>query len=292
MLPARLMLSVHSHLARLWQARLSLLLLVTLAISLFPQPAQAVDQAYWRQYNASAATDIDHHLWQQFLDRYVVVAKTSTDINRVDYSHVSPADRAILEQYLAQMQALNPLDYNRDQQQAYWINLYNALTVELILANYPVKSITKLGNKFFSFGPWDDNAATVNGIALSLNDIEHEILRPIWRDPRIHYAVNCASIGCPNLAANAYTEADLEQQLETGAYAYINHPRGVSIQGDELFLSSIYKWYAEDFGGNKQAMIKHVQHYANQNLRQALEWFAQGNGDINYDYDWRLNQTI
>ena len=105
-----------------------------------------------------------------------------------------------------------------------------------------MKSITKLGKGFFSFGPWDDKTLTINNKELSLNDIEHRILRPIYNDARIHYAVNCASYSCPNLAAQAYTVENMDQLLDKGAEHYINHPRGVSIKNNKLTLSSIYSW--------------------------------------------------
>ena len=189
------------------------------------------------------------------------------------------------------LQQLDPRSYNSQEQQAYWINLYNALTVDLILKNYPTSSITKLGDKFFSFGPWDDVVANINGKKLTLNDIEHKILRPIWQDPRVHYAVNCASYSCPNLSKTAYTGDNLELQLEQGAKHYINHPRGVMIEDGDLIISKIYKWYAEDFGNNEKALIEHLQKYAAPTLKQQLNQFLVEQGDIDYEYDWRLNQS-
>ncbi|KXO12594.1 putative protein DUF547 [Moritella sp. JT01] len=250
----------------------------------------ATTTAYWNKSNEATSQDIDHSQWQYVLNRYLIVDKNKNAINLFNYKNVTNADKAILRQYLVQLQNINPLQHTKAQQQAYWINLYNAQTIQLILENYPVKSITKLGERFFSFGPWDDKAVTVNGQTLSLNDIEHEILRPIWKDPRIHYAVNCASYGCPNLSATAFMASNTEQLLTAGAYAYINHPRGVSIQGDDLEVSSIYKWYSEDFGDNQQALIEHFKRYARPLLKQALILFQQDPGSIDFKYDWRLNQ--
>ncbi|QFI37854.1 DUF547 domain-containing protein [Moritella marina ATCC 15381] len=266
-------------------------LFIMLTSSFYSVMSVAKPLSYWDKSVPSMAQDVDHSQWQQILNRYLVVAGDETAINLFNYQGVTRADKVILKQYLTQLQSINPLLHTKSQQQAYWINLYNALTVQLILDNYPVKSITKLGERFFSFGPWDDDAAKVNGKALSLNDIEHEILRPIWKDPRIHYAVNCASYGCPNLSATAFTSQNVEQQLTAGAYAYINHPRGVTVKGDDLEVSSIYKWYAEDFGDNEKALVTHLQRYANPALKQALLMFQQSPGDIDYEYDWRLNKA-
>lgn len=270
---------------RLW------IILFGLFSGFYAQSLVAATTSYWNSSNETMVEDIDHSQWQYILDQYLITGKNSTAINLFNYQRVTSSDKVILKQYLTHLQSINPLLHTKAQQQAYWINLYNALTVQLILDNYPVKSITKLGERFFSFGPWDDDATKVNGKTLTLNDIEHEILRPIWQDPRIHYAVNCASYGCPNLAASAYTANNIEALLTAGAYAYINHPRGVSVKGGDLEVSSIYKWYAEDFGDNEKALIAHFQRYAKPALKQALLLFQQSPGDIDYEYDWRLNKA-
>ena len=127
----------------------------------------------------------------------------------------------------------------------------------------------------------------IEGETLSLDDIEHRILRPIWQDPRIHYAVNCASIGCPNLSNEAFTAQNTDVLLTQGAIAYINHPRGVSINNDELTLSSIYKWFKEDFGTDDRAIIQHLQTYAKPALKAQLGELSDIEG---YEYDWSLNE--
>ena len=121
---------------------------------------------------------------------------------------------------------------NQSEQFAYWVNLYNAKTVDLVVAHYPVRSIRDIGiSGLLATGPWGKKVVRVEGVDLSLDDVEHKILRPLWRDPRIHYAVNCASAGrCPNLARSAYTGASLEAMLKVAARDYVNSPRGASIQ--------------------------------------------------------------
>jgi hypothetical protein len=265
-------------------------LIIILTSSFYSAASIAKPLSYWDKRGPAIAQDVDHSQWQHILNRYLIVGEGSTAINLFNYQGVTNADKGILKQYLTQLQSINPLQHTKAQQQAYWINLYNALTVQLILDNYPVKSITKLGERFFSFGPWDDDAAVINDKTLSLNDIEHKILRPIWQDPRIHYAVNCASYGCPNLSVTAFTASNTEQLLTAGAYAYVNHPRGVTVKGEDLEVSSIYKWYAEDFGDNEKTLIEHFKRYANPELKQALLLFQQSPGDIDYEYDWRLNK--
>jgi hypothetical protein len=150
----------------------------------------------------------------------------------------------------------------------------------LILDEYPVKSITKLGG-LFSFGPWGDEVITITGQTLTLNDIEHRILRPIWNDPRTHYAVNCASLGCPNLQTQAFTADNTEALLESAANAFVNSSKGASISGNTITLSSIYEWFEADFMQDDGA-LEHMAKY-----RPDLASF---DGKIKYDYDWDLNK--
>ncbi len=239
----------------------------------------------WAVSDESNAQTIDHSAWQTLLDRYLDAAHPS-GINRFDYAAVSAADRATLNSYLVALQAIDPRRYRRAEQRAYWINLYNATTVALIIEHYPVKTIRKVKGGLFGLGPWNESLLEVAGVALTLNDIEHRILRPIWVDRRIHYAVSCASLGCPNLAAQVYTPANTDALLEAGARAYINHPRGAAFHGGNLQVSSIYKWYQVDFGDSPEAVVAHLRQYAAPPLAGQL---ATWNGKLRYDYDWNLN---
>jgi hypothetical protein len=162
--------------------------------------------------------------------------------------------------------------------------------VKTVLEAYPVKSIRdiKISPGLFASGPWGKKLAKIEGEPVSLDDIEHRILRPIWKDPRTHYAVNCASIGCPNLPRDAFTRANMEALLEAGAKAYVNHPRGAKVSGGKLVVSSIYVWFKEDFGGNDAGVIAHLKRYANAELAKALEGVSVIASD---DYDWALNEA-
>ncbi len=249
--------------------------------------ALATDTVLWQSSDENNAAVIDHSRWSQILSRYLELQDPS-GVHLFRYGKVTAADKRLLEQYISSLANLDPRNYPQAEQKAYWINLYNALTVDLILKHYPVASIKKLGKSFFSFGPWDDKVVKVAGNTLTLNDIEHKILRPIWQDKRVHYAVNCASYSCPNLAGEAYSQANMERLLEQGARDYINHERGVRLKGGDLQLSSIYKWYQEDFGKGEKDVLRHLSDYAEPELKKALDHFK---GDIDYDYDWRLNDA-
>jgi len=241
----------------------------------------------WQVHDASSTAQIDHAAWSSLLERYL---KSSDDgVNRFDYARVSDEDQAALQVYIDSLTTL-PIDsYNRSEQLAYWINLYNALTVQVVLTHYPVESIRDIDISpgWFSDGPWDKSLVVVAEEELSLNDIEHRILRPIWRDPRIHYAVNCASIGCPNLQPTAFTGSNAEELLEKAAREYVNSSRGVRISDNGLIVSSIYVWFQEDFGDDA-AVITHLAHYAEPRLAAML----LANPTItDHDYNWRLNDA-
>jgi hypothetical protein len=264
---------------------------IVLALFLADSVAQAAPKAElwarWQKQDATSVQKIDHSVWDRFLKQYVV-ANHPSGIHRVRYQAVTPEDFKNLQAYLKSMQAAAISAYNRNEQKAYWINLYNALTVELVLSRFPVASIRDINISpgLLARGPWGAKLATVEGERISLDDIEHRILRPIWKDNRVHYALNCASLGCPNLQPAAYTGDNTEGLLERGAKEFINHPRGVMIQGGKLRVSSIYVWFQEDFGGDAEDLMEHWQTYAEPKLAQALGKYS---GGLSHDYDWRLN---
>ena len=246
------------------------------------------DSEPWSLWTASdeiSAQSIDHAPWQRLLNRYLD-SQHPSGINRFDYAAVSPGDRAALANYIDGLQAVDPRRYSRREQRAYWINLYNAVTVALIVDNYPVGSIRKVHGGLLGLGPWKKDLIMVAGESLSLNDIEHRILRPIWSDPRIHYAINCASLGCPNLAAQAYTADNTTGLLDDAASAFVNHSRGVTFADGKLQLSSIYKWFQVDFGASEAGVISHLRQYASPALASQLAGYQ---GKLSYSYNWDLN---
>jgi hypothetical protein len=242
--------------------------------------------ARWQTHESTSTQKIDHGAWDRFLTKNVIVAPAG--INLVRYQTVGPEDQKLLKDYLGALQAIAISSYNRNEQKAYWINLYNAATVDLVLSRLPVASIrdVNISPGLFVRGPWGAKLLTVEGEKLSLDDIEHRILRPIWKDNRVHYALNWASVGCPNLQPAAYTSDNIETLLEKGAREFINHPRGVSLQKGKLVVSSIYVWFQEDFGRDAEELMEHWQKYASPALSDGLEKYQ---GGLAHDYDWRLN---
>lgn len=243
----------------------------------------------WQANDPASSQKIDHGTWDQFLKKYVVAPHPS-GINRVRYAGVAPEDRLALKNYLKMLQSLAISTYHRAEQKAYWINLYNALTVDIILSRFPVASIRDINISpgLITRGPWAAKLLTVEEEKLSLDDIEHRILRPIWKDNRIHYALNWASLGSPNLQPQAFTGDKSDALLEKAAREFINHQRGVEIKNGKLRVSSLYVWFDEDFGGSAEGLMEHWQDYAAGGLADAL---AKYSGALEHDYDWRLNSA-
>ena len=238
---------------------------------------------------AQDASDV-HAPWDAFLSEYVV---TADGMNRVRYGAVTEADHAALKGYIDALETLTPSAMGPDERLAYYFNLYNAAIVDVALDNYPLESIRSVGGRILPpRGPWKMDVVTVEGEALSFDDIEHERVRSAYDEPRVHYAFNCASIGCPDIASKAWRAETLDADLDAAARAFVAHPRGVSVdEGEgEIDASSIYKWFREDFGGSERGVLEHVARYATGSKLAAINAAIEsGEGIDDYDYDWDLN---
>ncbi|TNF68036.1 MAG: DUF547 domain-containing protein [Gammaproteobacteria bacterium] len=240
---------------------------------------------HWVSFDPLSKADIQYPIWQHFLNQYLIEKPHQTLIN---YKKITPNDKKLLSDAIKRLESIKIYQYNRNEQLAYWINLYNMETIYLILEHYPVKSIKDISSGFFSFGPWDMELLTVDGKKLSLNNIEHGIIRAIYNDPRIHAAVNCASISCPNLDAKTYQGNTIDQQLNQAFKAFVNSPKGVSIKNNKLYLSEIFNWYGIDFGDSKKNILRFIKLYANPELKNKLQAF----NDFEFmSYNWNLNEV-
>jgi len=227
--------------------------------------------------------------WGMILEKYLS-PPDATGVARFDYGALAAneTDHASLETYISKLEDTDPDTLSDPDAIAYWANLYNAVTVNLIVENYPVKSIRKIKSGMFSKGPWGKKLITVNGQRLSLDDVEHDILRKRYPSPLVHYMVNCASVGCPNLMAKPWNGETLDQDRDQAARDFINSARGVNITEQGLEISSIYKWFRKDFGGTRATVLEHIRQYANQELSNAIDAGAEISG---HDYDWSLNDV-
>lgn len=241
---------------------------------------------HWQGHDETSMKSVNHGLWEGILLNYI---RPGTDgVHRFAYGQVTDTDQKALDKYLKTLSKVTITDYRNSEQMAYWINLHNALTVNLILAHYPIASIRKLRDRTADHQqtPWDQKLITVEGRQLSLNDIEKRILKPIWQDQRIQYALSCGAVGCPNLQPVPYSGDDLERQLSDVAIAYVNDERCMTIEDGELRVSSLYRWNIQDFGGSDQGIIHHLMAYAAPELAMSLQEFDRIQGDR---FDWRLN---
>jgi len=225
----------------------------------------------------AAATVVDHGILAELLGKYV---KNGV----VNYAGFK-AEEARLDQYLKVLEQADPESLPRQEQFAFYIDAYNAWTIKLILTGYPgLKTIKDLGSLLQS--PWAKQFVRINGKTLSLDDIEHHILRPRFKDPRVHFAINCSAKSCPPLMAEPYRGDILDAQLTRAAADFLNAPANTRLDGNTLWVSSIFKWFAEDFHPD---VVGFYLKYAQGELKQKLE-AGRGRIEVKYlDYDWSLN---
>ena len=184
-------------------------------------------------------------------------------------------DRTVLRMYLFALGKYTPNKmWSKQEKLAYWINAYNAMTIDLIIRNQPLNSIKDIDD------PWKQSLWKLGDLMYNLDMIEHQILRKM-EDPRIHFAINCASFSCPTLLNEAYTAAKIEDQLQSAAKRFINDPQRNTITSQAITISKIFKWFSRDFK-KKQPLIDFLNTYADSTINR--------NATINYlDYNWELN---
>lgn len=224
-----------------------------------------------------ASSVVDHRIYAELLNKYLMDGK-------VDYAGFK-SEEARLDQYLDLLGKVDPKSLPQAEQFAFYVNAYNAWTIKLILSRYPdLKSIKELGSLFKS--PWQKEIVRLDGKVMTLDNVEHDILRPRFKDPRVHFAINCASISCPPLRNEPYRGDILDQQLDDATRSFLNHPTSYKFDDNAFYVSQIFKWFAEDFNNDPFGFYLK---YANEELKKKLE--ANRNKlEIKYlDYDWGLN---
>jgi len=236
--------------------------------------------------NAQAPATSLHAEWDILLQKHV------TD-GQVDYGGMKK-DLQILDSYLALLGKTKASSLPKNGQLAYWINAYNAFTMKLILNHYPLKSIRDIKK------PWKQKSWKAGGKTLSLNDIEHEILRKEFKEPRIHFAIVCASIGCPDLWNRAYTGKTIRKELDNATRHFMESSKHVKTSVERRFLrkkenilhvSRIFNWFTKDFtAGGKRSVPDFVAKYASDEVKEVID-SAGGKLSIKYlKYDWGLNE--
>ena len=269
-------------------ALLAALLVPLLAVC---SPARQVDAAGGA---AAGSFDHAHAAWTSVLATHVVD-------DRFDYGRLAK-DRGALDAYLAQLHAVTPeqlATWTREQRYAFWINVYNAHTIQLVVDHYPIDSIRDLGGKVFNkvwdkeFIPMAAHHPDGDREKLSLDDVEHGILRPRFDDARVHVAVNCASTGCPPLRAEAFVAARLDEQLDEQALRFLADERRntfeVSERGGRMKVSEIFDWFASDFERDAGSVSAWIARYA---PPEVAAWIAEAEPEVGFrSYSWALNDV-
>ncbi|MCH7513450.1 MAG: DUF547 domain-containing protein [Bacteroidetes bacterium] len=226
------------------------------------------------------STILKHQVWDELLHEFV------DNEGMINYKGFI-TERARLQQYLTQL-SRNPPDkesWSQEEQLAYWINAYNAYTIALIIEHYPLSGIKDIGSSIqipFVNSPWDIKFIEIGGKKINLNNIEHSILRKEFNEPRIHFAIVCASMSCPQLRNEAYTASALNAQLDEQASAFINDRFRNDIASDRIEISKIFQWFTGDFTKNG-TLIDFLNKYSKIKI--------QTDADITYKkYDWTLNE--
>ncbi|WP_243754694.1 DUF547 domain-containing protein [Flavobacterium jejuense] len=216
------------------------------------------------------SVDIDHSEWNALLKKNV------SNTGNVNYRGFI-RDKAMLENYLNTLATKIPDEtWSKNAKLAYWINVYNAFTVKLIVDNYPIKSIKDISN------PWEKKFFTLEGSNYSLEQVENEILRKM-NEPRIHFAINCASYSCPNLANQAYTSNTMERQLTDASKKFINDSSKNNISENEIKISEIFNWFSKDFKNTNTSVIDFLNKYSATKISNEAK--------VSYlDYNWSLNE--
>lgn len=231
----------------------------------------------WAAQGACSFGQQEYQLWADVLHDHV------DDQGRVDYKKLQQ-NRAGLDAFLVQVGSANIDEMPANEQKAFWINAYNALTLQTIIDHYPVKSI-----RLINFGlVWKVPKNAARG-KYSLGDIEHKILRPLG-DPRVHFALNCASIGCPKLPDTPFDPRRLDGQLDHETRRFMNDPQKVRLDRREniLYHSELFDWYEDDFLVAAEDRLSYIKRYLNQEDRAYLETHEVALKKIKYD--WGLNK--
>jgi len=226
---------------------------------------------------AASGSSVSHKLFRELLQKFVADGS-------VNYAGFK-SQEAKLDQYLDLLQKVDPNTLSRNEQYAFYANAYNAWTIKLILTKYPgIESIKSLG--IFNTGPWKKKVVRLSGETVSLDHIEHDILRPRFKDPRVHFAINCAAKSCPPLRSEPFLAQKLDQQLDDATRSFINNPDSYRLEGRNLHVSRIFKWFSEDFDEDPLGFFLK---YANPGLKKKLENSSERINVKYLAYDWSLN---
>jgi hypothetical protein len=248
------------------------------------EPAVAI-RGLWERHVAGSSRQVDHGPLAVLLERHVI--ERSDGVHLFAYGDLSADERGSLDGYIHELAGFAIDSLDRREQYAFWLNLYNALVLRLVLSRYLVLSIRdiRFGVGPFGDGPFERELVAVLGQPLSLSDIRDGILWPIFKDPRLHYGLCDAAIGSPNLQRRVFTGERVDRMLDGAALDFVNHPRCVRSEGKDLVLSGVYERHVEVFGGSLAKVLEHVASYVTPGSARTLV----ENQTARFEFDWSLN---
>ncbi len=259
-------------------------IMLVLAFFLFQTSANAAPKAkeikFWNDSEKLSQLAFDDSKWVSILETYVIKNHPS-GVNRFDYQAVTDADKVKLNEFIDYMQQLDPRQLNKAWQKAYWLNLFNAALIQEVLESEPESSMREMGR-----GLWRSNRLYISMQKISLDDIEHGILRPIFNDPRVHFSLAAGTVGSASIPDVSFNGRNVEDLLESNTREFLNHDRGVMLSDRGVVLSSIFKWYVDDFGGDYESVKQFIIPYLSDSMARALS----ASNRARYNYDWSLNK--
>ena len=243
------------------------------------------DHKLTRKYTLDSKQFVDHTPWARLLTKYVLV--DSDGNNLILYGNFTMEDRTYLDHYINSLCVFPIETLNRREQYAFWLNLYNALVVRLVLSRYLILSINdiKFGFTPLTRSPFQQKLVSIKDEPLSLSDIRQNILIPLFDDPRIHYGLCDAAIGSPNIQTKPFTGDWVDRMLDGAALDFINHPKGLKIQNGGLILSGVFESHPNEFGAGLYRNLLHIKNYAMPGLLDEIDIKIP----VRYEFNWSLN---
>ncbi len=239
---------------------------------------------FWNDFEPSSLIDLDHSPFSEILNKYVISDHPS-GIARFNYEAVTEADYAKLERYLDFLQIMEPRQLTQAEAKAYWINLYNAATLRFVVKAVANGRASKIRARGLPARRWRQKIITISEQRLSLEDIMHGVIRPMYNDRRVHYALFFCTLGGADMPKEAFDGDNNEALLTSLETSFLQHSRAVRIEGDSLMLSEIFKQYDTDFATNRRDLIEYLKQRVPDPVAQAMS----GVNRIRYDYDETVN---
>lgn len=256
-----------------------LMFLLLLSIDVMAAP-KAKMIPFWNDYEPDSGLKMNHDAWDALLKKYVVTGHPS-GVNRFRYDDVTPEDQTSLQVYIEYLQRMDPRQLNHARKKAYWMNFYNAAIVLIVLTEQPEESIRDVSNL------WRKKRFEVTRQKVSLDDIEHGVIRPFYKDPRVHFGFTPATVGSGNILPVAFTHENIEELLERNTRDFLNESgRGVFIDGNTLRISTLFRWYKDDFGSKKGNIKAFIKKYVSPDVARQIDQTTR----ISYEYNWELNK--